>query len=293
MRAYLHRCELFPNTFKLSITPDLKHNPYRIVLCYKLVFFLLPYRNYLFNMRSPFTTYQPRLGFFDVDSVVPPKSLVKYKKRCTNPSKRYMLLAGKTELEQGGPRIMLGARVIAALPDQNTCNFLLEYYFEKCYDNRAYKRITMAICASFWNTFGNEMREPRCMEDMEKISSAIYKNITTPLEESEDWDTYVASFTGTNMRWESVGCLFAGLSSALLSLPERDGFFTTQRGSRTDRKHFAVELKDCLQACMSLSNYMDFLNIIMVAITCRNMFLQTVLSGDTSTKSFLFNSRVY
>lgn len=201
----------------------------------------------------------------------------------TNILSRYMVLAGKTEFEIGEPRITLGARVLAALPEQNTCNFLLEYYFEKCYDNRAYKRITLAICSSFWNTFGNEMKEPRCMEDLEKVSAAISKNVTIPLEESDDWETYVASFTGTHMRWEAVGCVFAGLSSALLALPERDGFFTTQRGARTDRKHFAVELKDCLQACMSLSNYMDFLNIIMVAITCRNMFLQTVLSGDTST----------
>ena len=193
-----------------------------------------------------------------------------------------MLLAGKTELELGEPRLMLGARVLAALPEHNTCNFLLEYYFEKCYDNRASKRLTMAICSSFWNTFGNEMREPRCMDDLEKVSNVMCKNVTIPLEESHDWDTYVASFTGTHLRWEAIGCVFAGLASALLSLPERDGFFTTQRGPRTDRKHFAVEMKDCLQACMSLSTYMDFLNIIMVAITIRNMFLQTVLSGDTS-----------
>lgn len=195
---------------------------------------------------------------------------------------RYMLLAGKTELEVGEPRCTLGARVLAALPEQNTCNFLLEWYFEKCHDARSYKRITMAVSSSFWSMFGKELKEPKCMEDLEKVSSIMCRNVTIPLEESDDWDTWIASFTGNNMRWEAVGCMLAGLASALLSLPERDGFFTTQRSARTDRKHFAVEMKDCLQACISLSNYMDFLNILMVAITCRNMFLQTVLSGDTS-----------
>ena len=46
------------------------------------------------------------------------------------------------------------------------------------------------------------------------------------------------------MRWESIGCIFQALTSALLSLPERDCFFTTQRSRRADRKHFAVEMKD-------------------------------------------------
>ena len=84
------------------------------------------------------------------------------------------------------------------------------------------------------------------------------------------------------MRWESIGCIFQALTSALLSLPERDCFFTTQRSRRADRKHFAVEMKDCLQACITLSNYMDFLNILMVALLYRNYLVQTVITGDTS-----------
>lgn len=51
---------------------------------------------------------------------------------------------------------------------------------------------------------------------------------------------------------------------------------------RVDRKHFAVEMKDCLQACITLSNYMDLLNILMVALLYRNYLMQTVISGDTS-----------
>jgi hypothetical protein len=194
----------------------------------------------------------------------------------------YLLLAGKSEPEIGEPRCALGARVLSALPDQNTCTFLLDYYFEKCNDSRSYKRTTLAVASSLWSTFGRELKEPRTMENLEKVSNLFCKNVTTPLEESDDWDTWISSFTGDNLRWEALGCVFAALTSALLSLPERDAFFRTQRCSRIDRKHFAVEMKDCLQACNSLANYMDLLNILMVAMTCRNMILQTVISGDTS-----------
>lgn len=72
------------------------------------------------------------------------------------------------------------------------------------------------------------------------------------------------------------------MTGAILSLPERDCFFTTQKGSRKDRKQFAMEMKYCVQACVTLSNYMDYINIVMVGLLCNNHILQTVLSGDTS-----------
>ena len=42
-----------------------------------------------------------------------------------------------------------------------------------------------------------------------------------------------------------------------------------------------MEMKDCVQACVTLSNYMDLINMQMVSLLAKNMILQTVLSGDT------------
>lgn len=179
-------------------------------------------------------------------------------------------------------QLMLGTQVLAAMPPQSTCSFLLELYLEKCWDNEICKKITIFCFESFWSTFEVVMEEPRCLDKIKRVSRVMCRNALLPFQEFEDWNIWLASFTGENMRWEAIGCVFAGLSSALLSLPERDGFFTTQTGARMDRNHFAVEMKDCLQACMSLSTYLDFLNILTVVITCRNMTLQTVVSGDTS-----------
>lgn len=84
------------------------------------------------------------------------------------------------------------------------------------------------------------------------------------------------------MRWETLGIVFSALVQAILSLPERDAFFCTQRCERKDRKAFAVEMKDCLQACVTLSNWMDLINLPMVGLLAKNVISQTIISGDTS-----------
>lgn len=51
-----------------------------------------------------------------------------------------------------------------------------------------------------------------------------------------------------------------------------------------------MEMKDCVQACVTLSNYMELINMQMVALLAKNMILQTVLSGQLV--SFPFSTAV-
>jgi len=136
-----------------------------------------------------------------------------------------------------------------------------------------------------WQFHGSFLNEPRTTENLHDVSVLLCKNSTTVLEEphgSGEYYKWLDSFTGSNMRWETIGIVFACLVTATLSLPERDAFFCTQRGDRRDRKLFAVEMKDCVQACITLSNWKDLINLPMVALLAKNLILQTVISGDTS-----------
>ncbi|KAH8656163.1 hypothetical protein BGZ60DRAFT_385064 [Tricladium varicosporioides] len=198
-------------------------------------------------------------------------------------SQTFLMLAGNQG--QGCPRLTLGAKVLRALPDRQTCHFLLEWYFEKCYECVFYRESVMSCANSLWSTFGSFLGDQRKEEDLEHVSGIICNNSKTALDEHsgpDDYTKWLDSFCGEKLRWESLGIVYAGLCSALLSLPERDAFFCTQRGSRKDRKSFAVELKDCVQACITLSNYLDLINIPMVVLLTKNLVLQTVISGDTS-----------
>ncbi|TAQ91053.1 hypothetical protein B7494_g587 [Chlorociboria aeruginascens] len=187
----------------------------------------------------------------------------------------YFMLPGPT-------RVGLGIKVLRQLPDRYTTNFLLEWHSEKCDETTFFKPAIKPFANSLWATFGTHLKEPRRSEDLEHISAAVCKNGETALEEFEDYEPWLASLSGTNLRWETIGTIFAVLSNALLSLPERDAFFSTQRGQRCNRRQFAVEMKDCVQACIVLSNYKDLLNLQMLALLVKNWALQTIISGETS-----------
>jgi hypothetical protein len=143
----------------------------------------------------------------------------------------------------------------------------------------------MSCAESIWSTYGSFLKEPRSKEGMERFSKILCENSQKVLQEpsgDQDYAKWLESFSGDNLRWEILGLVYSALTSATLSLPERDAFFCTQKGSRRDRKVFAVEMKDCVQACVTLSNYMDLINFPMVALLAKNLVLQTVISGDTS-----------
>ncbi|KAL2061076.1 hypothetical protein VTL71DRAFT_9128, partial [Oculimacula yallundae] len=197
-------------------------------------------------------------------------------------SQTFLMLAGKQHC--GSPRVALGIKVLNAMPDEHTCKFLLEWYFEKCHESSCPKHSVLALANSFWNSSfaGAFNKEPRNTDELEQVSTLLCKNAERALQEFEDFDDWLASCSGANFRWESLGAVYGALTTSILSLPERDAFFATQRGERRNRRDFAVEMKDCVQACITLSNYMDLINVPMVALLTKNFILQTVLSGDAS-----------
>ncbi|ESZ99122.1 hypothetical protein SBOR_0532 [Sclerotinia borealis F-4128] len=194
----------------------------------------------------------------------------------------FLMLPGNTFV--GSPRIQLGIKILKQLPDQRTCDHLLKWYLATTAECTPYipKQASAYIAHSVWITWGKEFREPRHLKDVERISTHLCKNSEHPLLEVDDYHSWLECITGANMRWEAVGLVFAALCKSVLSLPERDAFFTTQNGQRKDRKYFAMELKDCIQACITLSNYMDYINIVMVGLLTKNLIICTVIMGDTS-----------
>jgi hypothetical protein len=197
----------------------------------------------------------------------------------------FMNLAGNEHLDLR--RVALGVKVLSALPDRLTFTHLASRYADKCPENCFHKPTIVSCADSIWETYGKQLDEPRTAENMEYISSILCKNAETAHETSseDEYKDWVASFCGLNLRWEIVGLVIAALVHGITSLDERDAFFTTQRGHRMDRKQFTLEMQDCVQTCITLSNYMDLINLQMVALLAKSLSLQTIISGDTSKAS--------
>lgn len=187
-------------------------------------------------------------------------------------SQTFLMLAGNDV--RGSPRVALGAKVIRQLPDQRTFNFLLDRYRAKIHECVLHKPSVIECAASIWTIYGKYLKEPRRQDDMEHISATLCKNGERPLEEVDDYAKWVASFSGTNMRWETLGGIFCALGHAILSFPERDPFFCRKQDQKSNRKMWASELKGCVQACVTLSNYGDLINAHMVALLAKNHLFQ-------------------
>jgi hypothetical protein len=192
----------------------------------------------------------------------------------------FLMLSGKGQEQCVSPRIALGAKVLNAFPDRATCQFLMDRYITKGYHGIYPKESVVATASSMWCTFPSAMKFPRRAADLEAASTLLCANAERGLEEREEYGEWLKSCTGTNLRWEVVGQVYGAFAGSILSLGEKDPFFGTQEGERRSRRLFAVEMKECVQACVTLSNFVDLINMPMVALLIKNLVLQTVISGD-------------
>lgn len=202
-----------------------------------------------------------------------------------------LLMIAGAEYRGCSQRVALGVKILSALPDKQTVRFLLEWYRERGTESVLHKPSVMAWAEYLFTKFADELeeRDPECLE---RISKMICENNKLPCkEECDDYSSWVQAYSGENLRWEAVGTVIAELTHAILSIPERDCFFCSQEiKSRKDRRGFAMEMKDLTQACVTLSNYGELINMQMVALLGKNMHLQTILSGDTSASKHIFVS---
>jgi hypothetical protein len=132
---------------------------------------------------------------------------------------------------------------------------------------------------ALWLTYGYLLRGQRNPVDLEIIAKDVLRNQNIPLTQIDDPMEWIASFSGTNTRWEVIGLLFIAFAYALLSWPEKDLPLTF--GEKCgDRNDLVAEMKNSIEACIELCR--NSLNNLVCNLLYWNVLLETVLSGDSS-----------
>jgi hypothetical protein len=185
-------------------------------------------------------------------------------------------------VEQMSARTSLGVKVLNQLPNQATCDRVFELYANKALD-KAFHKPTLIYCmSSLWSTFGQALRQPRKSKDLRDIAQLLSKNTISILRDTDDPEFWLSSLSGRNLRWEMMGILFCSMGNVLLAVPDDDPFWSTQSGRRMHRREFAIEMKECADECVKLSNQMDNINILMVSLLFKRNILESQCTGDTS-----------
>jgi hypothetical protein len=132
--------------------------------------------------------------------------------------------------EQVSARTTLGIKLLNLLPNQATCDRLMELYASKGTDKGFHKPTVIYCMASLWSTFGQVLRHPRKSKDLREVAQLFSRNTMSVLRDTDDPDMWLSQLAGRNLRWEMsmtfFQCYFVDFSrrswkfgSCLRSLP--------------------------------------------------------------------------
>lgn len=184
--------------------------------------------------------------------------------------------------EQMSARTSLGVKVLSQLPNQATCDRIFELYATKALEKSFHKPTIVSCHSSLWSNFGQALKQPRKAKDLREISQLFSKNTMSVLRDTDDPEFWLSSLSGRNLRWEMMGIIYCALGNVLLAISDDDSFWSTQSGRRMYRKEFAMEMKECVDECVNLSNQMDNINVLMVCLIYKRNILESQITGDTS-----------
>ena len=178
-------------------------------------------------------------------------------------------------------RLDMGSRILGQLPSRDVCQHLIKAHYWPT-SPIPHHVLTEYIFTSTWSVYGTYLEEPRDPRELATLAKKVFLNEQVPLQPSESSIKYLESFTGQNLRWESIGLMFTFFGIAALALNDRDKLFTTQPVEKNNRKKFAICMKQCSEACMVLCDHTDTINDIVLCLLSRLMTLQSIVDGDTS-----------
>jgi hypothetical protein len=184
--------------------------------------------------------------------------------------------------EQLSARLSCGVKILNQLPNQATCDRIMDIYVRKGLEWGFHKPTIICCMNSLWTHFGQALRQPRKSKDLREIAQLLSRNTMSVLRDTEDPDTWLTSLSGRNLRWEMLGIIFCILGKVLLVLPEDDSFWSSQSGRRMHRKDFTLEMKECVDECIKLSNQTDNINMLLVIVLFKRNILESQCTGDTS-----------
>lgn len=143
------------------------------------------------------------------------------------------------------------------------------------------------ICDSLWQTFSADLEQPRSHSSLLDAARTLYHNTAQPLNEGKgDWNDWLASFSGRNLRWESVGILFAHWTVGAMQMPDDSDFFLRQEDTTQARKDDMVSMYlDCTNLCIDLCRSAKSGNTLLTYLLLKSAHLTSVRYGDASKSS--------
>jgi len=124
---------------------------------------------------------------------------------------------------------------------------------------------------STWKAFGSYLSENRLREMAEIIFSNTHRPFIE-LEESSDLGMWFETFSGHNLRWESLAIIFAYLvlGATASSLPGEES------------RNLLLASKECCSLCISWADGSTNANVLLVYALYKRSIIEACISGEAS-----------
>ncbi|KAM0250692.1 hypothetical protein ACHAQJ_008526 [Trichoderma viride] len=174
-------------------------------------------------------------------------------------------------------------------PTKETCLVVLRGipapnvgYIEAIDDSPFYRdgwprMIGQRVLSDLYERFGSYLGPSRVDSQLEEIAQFLSDNTTKPFQEDEpDPKKWIGQFTGSNLRWESLGLIFSYIYFLDVS--------TMPLGqlSSTAKKEWTEISRICHGLCIDLSRRFASPNSLLAQLYMRRTVLESIHTGDAS-----------
>ncbi|GLB09920.1 hypothetical protein AtubIFM57258_005852 [Aspergillus tubingensis] len=185
------------------------------------------------------------------------------------------------------PLVQLGARILSHIPEERNCSVLFSSHINP---NDGWVRLAGHHSSDrMWDAFRPALRR-RSEVDMLETAAILTRNSKTPLQKKQDPHAWLASFTGTQMRWETLGILYTYWACGAISSSSESqavAEYCQAHSSVTNAKQLMAHFKRCASLCIDLCKQLSSVNLLFVYLLYKHNILEGILSGDESLSHWI------
>ncbi|GFF77803.1 hypothetical protein IFM62136_09657 [Aspergillus lentulus] len=184
-------------------------------------------------------------------------------------------------------RLQLGAEILQQIPGERDCPSLFSRHVNP---NDGWIRLAAHHSSErMWNAFRPALTR-RSRDDLLTLAAHISANSKPTLKGEQDPQAWLASFTGRQMRWETLGILYTYWAfGAISSSPESEAVsrYCQQHPSVIGPKRLMAHLKHSASLCIDLCRQLGSVNALFVYLLYKHNILEGILNGDKSLSCWM------
>lgn len=176
-------------------------------------------------------------------------------------------------------------KILHMLPSEATCDKLVES-FVTIKDPLLQMPLMRAVICSFWETFRQNLIEPRTDKELEDIVDILTTNegIQWTCIGDNSFGEWPNICCGRQLRWEMLGLIFAFFGLAFMHLPASDPLLETLPEPKNARQIAAWRMKECADVCLAVCQDSETLNETVINLMREVMLLDSLFWGNESEK---------